>query len=111
MVLEHLLDLPNLIEKCLELLEVGGLFQAAIPCEGELAWYLAWRFGTSSFLWLKYRKDWGKMIRYEHVNNLREITALIEHYFGNIKVTRSPAPFLIQKKHFSFYAYIEAIKK
>jgi len=108
MVLEHVLDLPNFIQKCKSLLKKGGLFQAAIPCEGEFAWYLAWRFGTTSTFWLKYKKDWGTMIRYEHVNNLHEISSIINHIFGNFKIIRSPIPFIIQKKHFSLYAYIEA---
>ena len=110
MVLEHILDLPDLIKKSISLLKRGGLFQVAIPCEGELAWYLAWRLGTSSTFWLKYKKNWGEMIRYEHVNNLEEIQSLINYYFGNIKIIRSPIPFLLNKKHFSFYAYLEAIK-
>lgn len=110
MVLEHVLDLPNFIQRCKNLLKIDGMFQAAIPCEGELAWYLAWRLGTSSTFWLKYKKDWGTMIRHEHVNNLKEITSIIDHFFGNFKIIRSPVPFMLQKKHFSFYAYIEAKK-
>lgn len=108
MVLEHILDLPDFIQKCKSLLKNGGLFQAAIPCEGELAWYLAWRLGTTSTFWLKYKKDWGKMVKYEHVNNLNEITCIIDHFFDNFKIIRSPLPFMVRMKHFSFHAYIEA---
>lgn len=109
-VLEHIEDLPDMILKSYKLLNKGGLFQAAIPCEGEFSWYLGWRFGTGIPFYLKYKKDWGKMIKHEHVNTLEEIKHIIDYYFGNIKVFRSPFPFFTKTKHTSFHAYIESIK-
>lgn len=109
-VLEHIEDLPNLVHKSYKLLNKGGLFQAAIPCEGELSWYLGWRLGTGIPFYLKYKKDWGKMIKHEHINNLKEIKYIINYYFRNVKVIRSSLPFFFKTKHSSFYAYIESIK-
>lgn len=109
-VLEHIEDLPNMVLKSHQLLNKGGLFQAAIPCEGELSWYLGWRFGTGIPFYLKYKKDWGKMIKHEHINTLKEIKYIINYYFGNTKIIRSTLPFFLKTKHSSFYAYIESIK-
>lgn len=108
--LEHVLDLPKLIEQSKKLLNKGGIFQAAIPCEGEFAWYCGWKFGTGLAFWLKHGLNYEELMKFEHVNNLNEISKIINFYFKNIKVLRSPLPFLIKKKHTSFYAYIEAIK-
>tara|TARA_B100001057_G_scaffold453779_1_gene498872 strand:+ start:1832 stop:2554 length:723 start_codon:yes stop_codon:yes gene_type:complete len=108
--LEHVLDLPKLIEQSKQLLNKGGIFQAAIPCEGEFAWYCGWKFGTGIAFWLKHGLNYEELMKFEHVNNLNEISKIIKFYFKNIKVLRSPLPFLIKKKHTSFYAYIEAVK-
>lgn len=111
MVLEHVLDLPEFIKKSKDLLKKNGIFQAVVPCEGELAWYLGWRFGTGIPFYMKHKKDWGKIIKYEHVNNLKEITAIVKYYFGNIEIIRSPFPFLLKTKHCSFHAYIKSVKQ
>lgn len=108
--LEHVTDLPYLLKKSKFLLKKNGIFQAAIPCEGELSWYLAWRFGTGLGFWLKHKVDYSILMKHEHVNNLNEISSLIEFYFNNIKIHRSPMPFFLKKKHTSFYAYLEAKK-
>lgn len=110
-VLEHIEDLPSMVHSSYNMLEKGGLFQAAIPCEGELSWFLGWRFGTGIPFYFKYKKDWGKMIKHEHVNTLEEIKHIIHYYFGNTKIIRSTLPFFLKTKHSSFYAYIESIKK
>lgn len=109
-VLEHIEDLVNLISNSYNLLNKGGLFQAVVPCEGELSWYLGWRFGTGIPFYLKYKLDWGKMIRHEHVNTFEEIRYVIKYLFGNLKIIRSPLPFFLKKKHLSFHAYVEAVK-
>ena len=108
MVLEHLTDLPNVIEKSKKLLKSNGIFQAAVPCEGELAFYCGWRFGTGLSFLLKYGLDWGVIMRHEHVNNFKEVTEVIKFYFKDITIKRSLFPFFLKTKHASFYAYIEA---
>jgi hypothetical protein len=109
-VLEHIEDLVNLISNSHKLLNKGGLFQAVVPCEGELSWYLGWRFGTGIPFYLKHKLDWGKMIRHEHVNTFEEIQYVIKYHFENLKIIRSPLPFFLRMKHLSFHAYVEAIK-
>jgi SAM-dependent methyltransferase len=107
MVLEHILNLPKLLKSAKKILKKGGIFQASIPCQGELAFYLGWRFTTGLSFFLKYGLNWGKIMEYEHVNTLDEIFREIKKNFKNVVIKRSPLPFLIKTKHASFYAYIE----
>lgn len=103
--LEHLTNLPKEILLCKSLLKENGIFQAAIPCEGELAFKLGWQFTTSLAFRLKYNLDYSKLIEFEHVNSIDEIYTIIENNFKIIKFKRSP--FILPIKNLSFYAYFE----
>ena len=103
--LEHLVDLPKEIQLCKDLLQKGGTFQVAIPCEGELAFKLGWMFTTGISFRLKHNLDYSKLMKYEHVNNISEIYNILENNFNIVKFQRSP--FILPLKHFSFYAYFE----
>ena len=105
-VLEHMDDLPREVELSRALLATDGVFQAAIPCEGELAWELAWRMTTAIEFRLRYKADYAEIMRHEHLNNLSEIIEVIKCQFEHVVVQRSPFPLPIP--HMSFYAYIEA---
>ncbi len=102
-VLEHQADLPGIIARTGLLLAPGGRFQAGIPTEGGLLWYLAWRFGTG----LAYRRrtglSYGPLMRHEHINRADEIETLVRHFFGRVSIQRFPMPF----RHASIYSYIE----
>ena len=103
--LEHLLNLPEEIIYCKNLLKKNGIIQIAVPCEGELAFKLGWLFTTAIYFKLKYNLDYSKMIEYEHVNSLREILIILQNNFRVINFSRSPL--ILPFKNFSFYAYIE----
>ena len=105
-VLEHLVDLPRDVARCASLLKPGGLFQAGIPCEGELGWTLGYMLSTGLAFRLKYGLDYRVIVRHEHVNTYRDIIAVVGAIFRQVSVRRSwfPAPL----KHASFYAYMEA---
>jgi hypothetical protein len=108
MVLEHVLDLPEFLKNVKNVLSKNGCFQAAIPCQGEFAFYLGWRLTTGVSFFLKHGLDWGVIMNYEHVNSLDEIVRETRKVFKHIKIKRSPLPFFLRTKHTSFYAYIEA---
>jgi len=110
-VLEHLTNLPQILEKCSQILKTDGVFQAGIPCEGEFAWYCGWKFGTGIPFWFKYKTNYAELMKYEHVNSFSEIVKLIKYYFNDVKISRSPLPFFLKTKHASFYAYVEAKNK
>lgn len=103
-VLEHVLDLPDLLRKSVQALEKNGVFQAGIPSEGGFLWKLAWRLSTGLSFRLRTGLDYGEIMRHEHVNNADEIITLVKHFFRDVKIKRFPLPL----KHLSLYTYIEA---
>tara|TARA_B110000971_G_scaffold97875_1_gene100750 strand:+ start:399 stop:1112 length:714 start_codon:yes stop_codon:yes gene_type:complete len=103
--LEHLVDLPKEIQLCKNLLQEEGIFQVAIPCEGELAFRLGWMLTTGITFRIKYNLDYARLMQYEHINSINEIYNILENNFSIVKFQRSP--FLFPLKHFSFYAYFE----
>lgn len=103
-VLEHLEHLPLVIAKSALLLEEGGKFQAAVPCEGHFLWHIANRVVTGVSFRAKYGLDYNVIMDYEHVNTCHEIIALVRFFFSDVKVkTCLNLPFSL-----SLYAYIEA---
>ncbi|MCE5310572.1 MAG: class I SAM-dependent methyltransferase [Acidobacteriales bacterium] len=102
-VLEHLTDLPVVLARCRRMLAPGGIFQAGIPTEGGLLWGFGWRCVTGPAYRWRTGLDYSCLMRHEHVNRADEISALVRHFFGGVKVTRYPAPFY----HLSFYSYLE----
>ncbi len=109
MVLEHVLDLPSILNQSKKLLKKGGYFQVSIPCQGEFSFYLGWRFTTGLAFYFKHGLNWGKIMEYEHVNNLAEIENEMKKVFKTVKIKRYFLPFFLKKKHLSFYAYLECI--
>tara|TARA_B100000035_G_C20944476_1_gene529062 strand:+ start:232 stop:945 length:714 start_codon:yes stop_codon:yes gene_type:complete len=105
--LEHLVDLPREISICKKLLKKGGKFHVAIPCEGEFAFKFGWMLSTGLAFKLKYKLDYSKFMKYEHVNNINEIILVLKNNFKIMKFERSP--FILPIKHLSFYAYIECV--
>ena len=71
--LEHLVDLPKEIQLCKNLLQEEGIFQVAIPCEGELAFRLGWMLTTGITFRIKYNLDYARLMQYEHINSINEI--------------------------------------
>ena len=104
-VLEHLEGLPRDVARCASLLKPGGLFQAGIPCEGELAWKLGYMLSTGLAFRRKYGLDYGVIMRHEHVNTYAQIVAVVRAIFTDVRVVRS---FPLPVPHGSFYAYVEA---
>ena len=103
-VLEHVLNLPEVIANSALLLEENGEFRAGIPTEGGLLWYLAWRFGTGLSFRLRHGLSYKVFMENEHVNNAKEIETIIKHFFGEVSVSRYPLPLF----HGSFYSFINA---
>jgi hypothetical protein len=100
-----LINLPKEIELCKNLLKQDGIFQVAIPCEGEFTFKLGWLLTTAVSFKFKYNLDYSKLIEYEHVNSIDEIMTILEHNFKIINFCRSP--FILPVKNLSFYAFIE----
>lgn len=103
-VLEHLTDLPVIVAQAALLLAEGGIFQAGIPSEGGFLWGLAWRCTTAPGFRLRTGLDYGVVMRHEHVNEAREILAIVRHFFEQVRIRFFPFPGM----HLSFYIYLEA---
>jgi len=103
--LEHLINLPEEIMLCRNLLKPNGIFQIGIPCEGEFAF----RFGsylTSGIAFkLKFNLDYRRIMDHEHVNSLDEMITILKHNFKIVNFCRSP--FILPIKNLSFYAFVE----
>ncbi len=80
-VLEHIEDLDHLLEKISNKLTSPGKFLVTIPAEGEFLWWLGWRLTTGISFWLKYKLDYGVMMRYEHVNSASKVIRSLNKYF------------------------------
>lgn len=103
-VLEHMEALPlDVAHSALHLTE-NGLFQAGIPSEGGILWWLGWRFTTGISYYMRTRLDYGVVMRHEHLNSAPEIAAVLNYLFADVKISRFPLPW----HHASFYAYVEA---
>lgn len=103
-VLEHMTDLPADIARAVLHLRPDGIFQAGIPSEGGLLWWIGWRFSTGISYRLRTGLDYGVVMRHEHVNRAPEVLAIIRHLFGKVAIRRFPFP----GHHTSFYTHVEA---
>jgi hypothetical protein len=103
-VLEHMTELPKELMIMKSLLHEDGLLQVAIPTEGGFLWGIAWRLTTGIFYRLRTGQSYTDIMRHEHVNDEKEILALLNHFFTVKKVKRFP----FSARHLSFYTYIEA---
>lgn len=103
-VLEHLPELPVDVARSALLLAEDGVFQAGIPSEGGLLWWAGWRFATGLAYWRRTGLDYGVVMRHEHVNDAKDIIAVVRHFFEDVTLKRFPTPF----HQLSFYTYLEA---
>lgn len=82
---EHLLDLPGMIDRCVEHLERGGMLRVAVPSEGTFLWSWAWRLGTGVEFRLRHGLDYAPIMRHEHVNTAAEIEQLLRARFSRVQ--------------------------
>lgn len=76
--LEHISDLMPVFAEVHRILEPGGRFLVALPCEGGLAWNLGREVTTRRFFQKKYGINYDKVIAYEHVWSFREIVEKLQ---------------------------------
>lgn len=101
--LEHICDLPNVLDRAIRLLESGGVFRASIPSEGGMLWKCGWMFTTGLEFRIRYGLDYGVVMRHEHVNTAREIEALIKERFAKVRISTFGVG-----RQLSLYRFIEA---
>ena len=101
-VLEHLDNLPYVICQSIKLLKNDGVFACGIPSEGGFLWGIAWRLTTGLEYKIRTGYNYGKLMKYEHLNEAWEIELILHHFFKEVKVKRFGIG-----KHLSLYTYIE----
>ncbi|HKR14149.1 MAG TPA: hypothetical protein VJT15_18945 [Pyrinomonadaceae bacterium] len=97
---EHICNLPEVIARCGLLLSSDGQLRVAIPSEGTPLWRLGWQMTTGLEFRLKYKLDYGVMMKHEHVNTAAEIKNVLQHFFARVEC----AVFGINQS-FSFYQF------
>ena len=102
---EHLMNLPWCIARCALALHDGGSLRVAVPSEGGFLWWLGWRLTTGLEFALRYRLDYGEIMRHEHLSKLREIDTLLRYFFEQIHRRR-----LGFGTHASLYAFYHCEK-
>lgn len=103
---EHILNLPDVVEKAYDLLKTGGKLCVSIPNEGRFLWRLAYTLTTGLEFRRRFGLDYGVLMRYEHCNTADEIESILISYFCNTKYSL----FGIGKT-FSLYRYYECTKE
>jgi hypothetical protein len=103
--LEHICDLPFVLARAASLLEPEGTLRAAIPAEGGLLWRLGWSMTTGLEFRLRHGLDYGVMMAHEHVNQAREIEALVQMLFEEVEISS-----LGVGRQLSLYRFIAARK-
>jgi len=84
-VLEHILNLPELVARSVFLLEENARFRAAIPNEGTFLWKLGWQMTTGAEFKRKYGLDYEVLMRHEHVSTAKEIEEVLRHFFKKVR--------------------------
>ncbi len=103
-VLEHIADLPMVLERCRHLLAPGGVMQHGIPSEGGFLWGAGWRLTTGLSYRLRTGCSYKTLMRHEHLSNSEEIIAITRQLFPALRVERFP----MALRHGSLYCYLEA---
>lgn len=108
--LEHIPDLQSVFREVHRVLEPGGQFLIALPCEGGLVWNLGRELTTRRALQRKYRINYDKIIAYEHVWDLNGVVReLVRSNLFSIQ-ERSFLPFRIPSVHLNVIACIECAR-
>lgn len=81
---EHICDLPQVVAKCGLLLNKFGHLRVAIPSEGTPIWTMAWKFTTGLEFKLRYKLDYGVIMKHEHVNSAEEVEEILSYFFDSI---------------------------
>ena len=103
-VLEHILNLPDVVAKAGLHLEEEGCFRVGIPSEGEPLWKLGWKLTTGLEIKLRYGLDWGEYLKHEHVNTSSEIEEILGYFFETIN-----RKILVSQENFRFISFLSVL--
>jgi len=81
---EHICDLPRVIARAGLLLAPKGELRVSVPSEGTPLWTLGWKLTTGLEFRLRYKCDYGQLMKHEHVNTAREIENVLTYFFRKV---------------------------
>lgn len=99
---EHINNLPEVVQRCTDLLSHDGKLCVAIPNEGRFLWHFSYMMTTGREFKKRFGLDYEVLMRYEHINTADEIEQILRYYFQNVKMS-----LFGMGKEFSFYRYYE----
>lgn len=108
-VLEHLNNLPKLLNEVYRILKKNGIFQVVIPCDPGLLYKFARKLSAQRLFKKKYKLNYKNFIKTEHINSPYEILVLLKEKF--IIIDKSYYPFLIPIKDFNLCIGVTLVKK
>jgi SAM-dependent methyltransferase len=80
-VLEHLDNLPATLGEVHRTLHPGGRFSVVIPCEGGMLYNIGRKFSSESMFVKRYHQSYDWLIKYDHINNAREVMRELKSLF------------------------------
>lgn len=90
-VLEHLPELPTVLEELRRLLKRGGVLSVVLPCEGGALYTLGRRFTTQRAFEKRYGLSFDWCIASEHVNTLPEVVRELDDRFNRHETAWFPS--------------------
>ena len=84
-VLEHLPNLPAALIEIDRILDVEGVFDVVLPCEGGLAYSFARHISSKRMFEKHFQMSYTPIIRSEHVNQLWEVNEVLFSRFRAAK--------------------------
>jgi SAM-dependent methyltransferase len=81
-VLEHLPNLPKVLDEIRRILRPGGTFSVLIPCEGGFAYSMARNISARRIFEKRYRQSYDWFVASEHMNRPDEILVELQSRFS-----------------------------
>lgn len=80
-LLEHLYNLPAVLDEVARVLRPDGVFSVVIPCEGGMLYSLGRHVTTKRIFEKRYQMPYEWMISHDHCNSAREVLDELERRF------------------------------
>ncbi len=89
-ILEHLDNLPLTLKEVQQVLQPNGCFTVVIPCEGGAMYQLGRLFTSKRLFQKRYKINYDWLIKYDYINNAKEIINELKRYFIIEKISYFP---------------------
>lgn len=105
--LEHIDDVPGVVDDVRRVLRPGGVFLVALPCEGGFLWNLGRQLVTRPAFERRFGINYDKVIAWEHKHDLGEVLDGLTASGAFRILRRRMFPFFVPLRHFNLIACYE----